>query len=138
MTTLHQTLLTLRDIDGLLGAALVDSETGLCIDWIGASDSFDLEAAAAVHSRMIKLNADQLRPLRIHGPVEELVITVEEQVHFMRPLQSRPSWFVYVVADRAACNAALAKHRMCATAFDLSRLVASRRSTTFLAVVPAV
>lgn len=136
MTTLLQTLLALRDIDGLLGAALVDSETGLCIEAVGATDDFDLEAAAAVHARIIKLNLDQLRPLRIHGPVEELMITVEDQLHLLRPLQSRPSWFLYVVADRANCNAALAKHRMTAAAFDLSRLLAERRSTTFLAVIP--
>jgi predicted regulator of Ras-like GTPase activity (Roadblock/LC7/MglB family) len=95
-------------IRGLIGACLVDSRSGEMLASEGPG-SHDVD-------RVAKLNADFMRTwdysveeLRVEEPLDEILMTLETQVHLVRPLEKHPKVFLYVALDKAVCNLGLAR-----------------------------
>lgn len=109
MTTIREALRELSLLDGVVGSACVDSETGLCLD-MNSTGELDLEATAALHAQIMRIKLDNLEPLKIRGPVEDIVITLEHHVFVMRLIPGQGQLFLYAAARRADSNVALVRH----------------------------
>jgi hypothetical protein len=112
-------------IDGMMGAALVETSTGQVVGALradgrdgrsgrdGAADhAVGVLAAAAtdlVHT--VSLLAAQQAGA---GPFDELIVELREQHHIIRPLQAPglDSLFLLVTLDRRRANLALARHQL--------------------------
>lgn len=98
----------LKGIDGLVGACLVDSDSGLVLGKEGGGD-FDLDTAAAGNTEVIRAKRKTMNALGIEGGIEDILITLDGQYHLIRLLKSNEAIFLYVVLDKDKGNLGMAR-----------------------------
>ncbi|MFV8751708.1 hypothetical protein ACNOYE_14280 [Nannocystaceae bacterium ST9] len=96
------------EITGVLGAALVDHESGMCLGAVGTG--INLEIAAAGNMEVVRAKLRVMKDLGIKGEIEDILITLTSQYHIIRPVSA--SLFLYLAIDRKQGNLALARHKM--------------------------
>jgi predicted regulator of Ras-like GTPase activity (Roadblock/LC7/MglB family) len=98
----------LNDISGFIAGCLVDSDTGLMMASEG-SGAFDIEAAAAANTEVVKAKRNAIAMLKLGDHIEDILITLGKQYHLIRPMEKTPSVFMYVALDRKAANLGMAR-----------------------------
>jgi len=99
---------SLNQIAGFIGACLVDSETGLMLGSEGGGN-FDLEAAAAGNTDVVKAKLRAMQALDLNDSIEDILITLGKQFHLIRPLADTPTVFLYVALDKNTANLGMAR-----------------------------
>jgi len=100
-------------IDGALGVAVVDYESGMALGFLGGGQHLDLEVAAAGNTEVVRAKLRALAALAIDDVIEDILITLGTQYHLIRPLtRSQSSLFLYLALDRSRGNLALARHAL--------------------------
>ncbi|MFC9428275.1 MULTISPECIES: hypothetical protein [unclassified Streptomyces] len=100
-------------IEGALGVAVVDYESGLSLGTLGGGQGLDLEVAAAGNTEVVRAKIRTLATLDIEDSVVDILITLGKQYHLIRPLiSSHGSLFLYLALDRTRANLALARHNL--------------------------
>ncbi len=110
MADVKQTLKAINEIQGAVGAALVDYENGMCLG-VDGNGKLDLEVAAAGNTEVVRAKLRVMEELGIEGDIQDILITLEEQYHIIRPIP-KSSLFLYVAIDRKTGNLALARHKI--------------------------
>jgi CheY-like chemotaxis protein len=105
---IKDSLAKLNSIDGFVGAALVDSESGMLLGQEGGG-ALNLEVAAAGNTEVVRAKRKTMQNLQIKDGIEDILITLGKQYHLIRPLRARPTLFFYVAVDRARANLAMAR-----------------------------
>jgi hypothetical protein len=111
------------NIDGALGASLVDWESGMSLGKIGGGKYLDLDVAAAGNTEVIRAKVRTMESLRLDDSIEDILITLSKQYHLIRLLKSSRSeqgLFLYLVLDRQRANLALARHNLKRIESDIS------------------
>jgi hypothetical protein len=98
-------------IDGCLGVALVDFESGLCLG-VAGNPGFDLELAAAGNTEVVRAKKSIRDKLGLKNKIEDILITLEGQYHLIRMVGT--NMFIYAALDRAKSNLALARKDLAA------------------------
>lgn len=98
----------LADIDGFIGACLVDSESGMMMASEGGA-KFDLEAAGAANTEVVRAKNRAIEQLGLNDQIEDILITLGNQYHLIRPLGAVKSVFIYVALDKKKANLAMAR-----------------------------
>lgn len=104
-SSVHQAL----KIDGCIGAALVDFESGMCLG-VAGNPGFDLELAAAGNTEVVRAKKKIRDKLGLRDKIEDILITLTGQYHLIR--MSGTTMFLYIVLDRAKSNLALARKEL--------------------------
>ena len=104
-------LKALRELTGLIGACLVDSDTGLVLGNEGGG-GFDLDLAAAGNTEVVRAKRATMSTLKMNDKIEDILISLQKQYHLIRLLESNDAIFLYVVLDRRLANLALARVTM--------------------------
>jgi hypothetical protein len=110
-------------IDGALGVALVDWDSGMSLGTLGGGKYLDLEVAAAGNTEVVRAKMRAIESLRISDTIEDILITLTKQYHLIRLLknsQHEHGLFLYLALDRAKSNLALARHSLKQIEADLS------------------
>src|SRR6056297_417303 len=111
MASIQDSLQELLTIEGALGAAVVDYESGMVLG--SAGGGVDLELAGAGNARVIKAKMETKKSLGIDEQViEDMLITLTSHFHIIRPTASHEGLFIYLVLDKARSNLALARHKV--------------------------
>jgi hypothetical protein len=99
-------------IDGALGAALVDWESGMTLGTLGGSKTLNLELAAAGNSEVVRAKMRTMQALNLNESIEDILITLGKQYHLIRPMTSSEgaSLLLYLALDRSKANLGLARH----------------------------
>ncbi|KHL59243.1 MULTISPECIES: roadblock/LC7 domain-containing protein [Xanthomonas] len=105
------TLEQLHSLAGFVGAALVDSDSGMALGMTGGTE-LNLELAAAGNTDVVRAKRRIAEQLGLNDTIEDILITLSRQYHLLRPLESNPTLFLYVVLDRAKANLAMARHEL--------------------------
>ncbi|MEZ4406986.1 MAG: DUF4388 domain-containing protein [Polyangiales bacterium] len=105
-----QVLHALTDLDGFLGAALVDSDRRATLGAMGRG--FDVEAASVGNTDLVAVKRRTIRQLDLEDEIEDILITLGRQYHLIRPLRARPGLFFYMALDRERANLAMARMRL--------------------------
>jgi hypothetical protein len=120
MATAKDALSKLTDIEGFIGACIVDSNSGMMLGSVGASDVLNLELAAAGNTEVVRAKRKTMKSLNLNDPIEDILITLGRQYHLLRPLTTNDALFVYLALDRKRANLALARHQLTAAEKDLT------------------
>ena len=104
----------LRKLDGYAAACLVDSDSGVVVGSDGRGGGLDVHAAAACFAEVFRLERAVLARLVPDDRLEDLVVTLDEQVHMLRALAAQPALFLYVVLDRRPGTLMLARFALAA------------------------
>jgi hypothetical protein len=97
-----------NDIPGFIAASLVDIESGMTLGLKSNRPDFDLAAASAYNSEMVKQKMKIMKALNLKTTFEDMIISLGDQVHLIRLIT--PSTFIYLAADRASCNLAIVRN----------------------------
>ena len=111
------------NIDGALGASLVDWESGMALGAIGGGKYLDLDVAAAGNTEVIRAKMRTMESLRLDDSIEDILITLSKQYHLIRLLKNsrnEQGLFLYLVLDRQKANLALARHNLKRIEGDIS------------------
>jgi len=95
-------------IQGFIGSCLVDSESGLLLASEGG-EGMDMEAEAALNTMVVKAETEVIEVLALEDEIEDILITMSQQLHFIRPLEKAPGVFLYVALDKKAANLGMAR-----------------------------
>jgi len=110
-------------LDGAIGVALVDYESGMTLGALGGGSELNLEMAAAGNTEVVRAKMRTLETLRLNDTVEDILITLNTQYHLIRLLRNADGshkLFLYLVLDRSKANLALARHHLKRIEADLT------------------
>lgn len=96
------------EIPGYIAASLVDLESGMTLGLKSARPDFDLAAASAYNSEMVKQKMKIMKALNIRTHLEDMLITLGDQIHVIKMIN--PTTFIYLAVDRAQSNLAIARN----------------------------
>jgi len=102
-------------IEGALGVALVDWESGMPLGTLGGGKYLDLELAAAGNTEVVRAKMRTMQSLNLNDTIEDILITLGKQYHLIRLLSNADgtqSLFLYFALDRSKANLALARHHL--------------------------
>ncbi|MBA3549829.1 MAG: DUF4388 domain-containing protein [Nannocystis sp.] len=112
MANINKTLEEAMKIDGAIGVALADWESGLCLGTAGGGARLNIEVAAAGNCQVVKAKMATMAELGIKGAIQDILITLEDQIHLIRPIKRGENLFLYVAIDKAKGNLGMARHRV--------------------------
>ncbi|WP_330180096.1 hypothetical protein OHB26_27240 [Nocardia sp. NBC_01503] len=114
MADIEVTLKDMMMLDGALGAAVVDYNSGMALGILGGSRDLDVEVASAGNTELVRAKLRTMEQLGLDEEIEDVLITLGSQYHIIRPTRGRRArgLFLYVALDRKRGNLALARHRL--------------------------
>ncbi|MBF6339469.1 hypothetical protein ACW9HR_30075 [Nocardia gipuzkoensis] len=114
MSNMDLALKDMMVIDGAIGAAVVDYNSGMALGMLGSSKSLDLQVAGAGNTEVVRAKMRTMDQLGLKEDIEDILITLSGQYHIIRPMTGRKSkgLFLYLALDRGRANLAMARHRL--------------------------
>ncbi|MBF6174425.1 hypothetical protein [Nocardia blacklockiae] len=114
MSNLDLALKDMMAIDGAVGAAVVDYNSGMPLGMLGSSKNLDLQIAAAGNTEVVRAKMRTIEQLELNEEIEDILISLSSQYHIIRPMTGRKSkgLFLYLALDRGRANLAMARHRL--------------------------
>ncbi len=119
MATVKKALGQILQLDGAVGACVVDSNSGMMLGAEGGGGVVDLEVAAAGNTDVVRAKRKTMSSLKLNDAIEDILITLGKQYHIIRPLSTNDALFVYLVLDKSKGNLAMARHKLAAIEKDL-------------------
>ncbi len=96
-----------RELPGFIAASLVDLDSGMTLAVKSLRSDFDLTAASAYNSEMVKTKLKIMRTLGLGGTLEDMLLTLSEQIHLIKLIT--PATFLYIAVDKSQCNLAIVR-----------------------------
>lgn len=114
MTDMDTALKEMMQIDGAIGAAIVDYTSGMALGTLGTSKDLDLAIAAAGNTEVVRAKMRTIDMLKINEEIEDILITLGSQYHLVRPVTGRSGHglFLYLALVKSRANLALARHQL--------------------------
>ncbi len=87
-----------NDASGFIAASVVDLDSGMTLAVKSVRSDFDLTAASAYNSELVKQKLKIMRTLAMSGTMEDMLITLSDQIHLVKLVG--PTMFLYLAVDR--------------------------------------
>ena len=97
-----------EETPGFIAASLVDLESGMTLGVYSIRPDFDLSAASAYNSELVKQKQKVMRALGLRDDLEDMTMTLTDQIHVIK-LVSDTS-FLYLAAGREGTNLAIVRN----------------------------
>lgn len=110
MANIKESLAEMMDIDGAKCCSLVDGSSGMVLGEDGSG--VDMELAAAGNSEVVKAKMRTMDSLGLKTELEDILITLGDQYHIIRPMAKQKGLFIYLVLDKKQANLALARRKV--------------------------
>ena len=105
-------------IDGAGAAMVVYYHTGMILGKEGGG--VNLDVAAAGNTEVVRAKMKTMKALGIKGTIEDILITLDNQYHVIRPVADKEGLFIYLVLDKAKSNLAMARYKVTAIERELT------------------
>ncbi|MEM6961913.1 MAG: hypothetical protein AAF550_09265 [Myxococcota bacterium] len=112
MSNITESLNAAMEMEGAVAVALVDWESGLTLGTAGGGEHFDINVAASGNTQVVRAKMEVMKTLGVKGAIEDILITLEEQYHLIRPLAKSGALFLYLSIDKKRGNLGLARHKL--------------------------
>jgi hypothetical protein len=99
-----------NETPGYIAASLVDLESGMTLGLKSVRPDFDLAAASAYNSEMVKQKLKIMRALNLKTSLEDMLITLGDQIHVIKLVGA--TTFIYLVVDRSQSNLAIVRNAL--------------------------
>lgn len=119
MAKVQESLDRLADLQGFVGACIVDSNSGMMLGSKGG-DTVDLELAAAGNTEVVRAKRQTMKSLALNDEIEDILITLGKQYHLIRPISANDGLFAYLVLDKNRSNLAMGRHNLAQVEKDLT------------------
>jgi hypothetical protein len=96
-----------HDASGFIAASLVDLESGMTLAVKALRSDFDLTAASAYNSELVKQKLKIMQTLGLQGGIEDMLITLTDQIHLIKMVNKVT--FLYLAVDRSQSNIAIVR-----------------------------
>lgn len=97
------------DVNGVIATAAVDLESGMTLAAKTNRGEFDLAAASAYNSELVKQKMKIMKTLNLKSSLEDMLITLSDQYHLIKFLPDGTS-FLYLAVDRSGTNIAIVRN----------------------------
>lgn len=114
MSNLNAAMEQLANLDGYVGACVVDANSGMMLGANGGGSIINLEIAAAGNTEVVRSKMKTMKSLGLNDTIEDILITLGKQYHLIRPLAKREGLFAYLVLDKAKSNLAMGRLQLAA------------------------
>jgi hypothetical protein len=105
---IQDSLEEIMDIDGAVGAAIVDYENGMTLGTIGGRN-LDMELAGSGNTEVVRSKKNIIHDLGLDEEIEDILISLNSQYHLIRMCQNHENVFIYIAIDRGEGNLGLAR-----------------------------
>ncbi len=112
MANVKESLAACMEIEGAIGAALVDVKSGMFLGTAGGGDHLNMEVAAAGNTEVVRAKMKIMSSLGLKENIEDILITLGTQYHIIRMLGTQGNLFMYLALHRDKSNLALARHKL--------------------------
>ena len=101
-------------IDGAIGAALVDYDSGLTLGVAGGGPDRDMNVASAGNTDVVRAEMRTLQMVGVRDEIEDILITLDSEYHLIRQLNSARGYslFLYLALSKSRANLGLARHQL--------------------------
>jgi len=96
------------DMNGFIAGSLVDLDSGMTLAVKSARADFDLTAASAYNSELVKQKLKIMKTLGLTGTIEDMLITLSDQIHLVKLVG--PNTFLYLAVDKKQSNIAIVRN----------------------------
>lgn len=98
-----------ENISGLKAISAVEVETGLAIGSLIVDPAFDLDAASAYNSEVLKAKMKAKKAMGMDKEkIDIIIIELTSQIHLIQPT-SNAKYLVYIAADRSTTNLGISR-----------------------------
>jgi hypothetical protein len=96
------------DMPGFMAASLVDVDSGMTLGLKSNRPDFDLAAASAYNSEMVKQKLKIMKALNLKTHLEDMLLTLGDQIHVIKLIGANT--FIYLAVDRSQSNLAIVRN----------------------------
>jgi len=96
------------DTPGFIAASLVDLDSGMTLGLKSNKPDFDLAAASAYNSEMVKQKLKIMKALNLRTHLEDMLLTLGDQIHVIKLVGT--GTFIYLAVDRSQSNLAIVRN----------------------------
>ncbi len=111
MKNIEASLAEVLELNGALATSLIDWQSGMVLG-TASNSNFDIELASAGNSEVVKAKMATMKSLNLDGGIQDIMITLTDQIHIIHMLESNPELCLYVALDASKSNLALARNRL--------------------------
>ena len=111
MASINDGLKEVMKLTGALGACVVDYGSGMVLGKAGGG-GLDLDLAAAGNTEVVRAKMKTMKSLGLREKIEDILITLDSQLHIIRPMADHDGLFIYVAIDKESGNLALARRKV--------------------------
>ncbi len=98
-----------ENISGLKAISAVEVETGLAIGSLIVDPAFDLDAASAYNSEVLKAKMKAKKAMGMDKEkIDIIIIELTSQIHLIQPT-ANAKYLVYIAADRSSTNIGISR-----------------------------
>jgi hypothetical protein len=98
-------------IDGAIGVALVELDSGMCLGTKGGG-ALDMELAGASATKIVQAKKGIMEQLELEGSPEEALLTMGEHYHLIRLFRENEEVFSYLILDEQRSRLAIARTQL--------------------------
>jgi hypothetical protein len=114
MANLNSSLAAAMQINGAIGVAIVDIDSGMTLGSAGGGTTLNLDVAAAGNTEVMRAKMRTMSDLDLNDEIEDMLITMGKQYHIIRPIRSKggAGLFLYLALEKDKANLAMARHKI--------------------------
>ena len=105
---INKSLEELSMLKGTMAVSLIDWENSIILGTKTKTD-FNIERASKGNSKVIRAYMKMLSKLNISSPVDDILITLSNQIHIMHIISAYPQLCIYIALDSNKSNLALSR-----------------------------
>lgn len=111
MNNIDEALQDIMSLNGALATSLIDWESGMVLG-MQSNGNFNIELASAGNSEVVKAKMETMRSLNLTSEIQDIMISLSDQIHIIHILKSNPELCLYVALTSAQSNLALARNKL--------------------------
>ncbi|MDQ7046366.1 MAG: hypothetical protein Q9M39_01580 [Sulfurovum sp.] len=116
---IENTLIQLLDLNDVLAVSLIDWENNIILG-TKIEGEFDIDVASKGAINVLKANKKMLKDIDTNSSLEDILMTLPTQIHFIHVLPKHPELCLYIVLDSHKSNVALMRTKVKLVAEELS------------------